>query len=424
MAFKKLNTYTQRWDYIQPYMHNGEAWEEVFHSESNSWYRSSLFIKDEYIGKGTILQRDIRSMPLDPKSDEYAVYMSASTPFTPGGGWGAITSLNTSSQGTQPIHAYLVDSLHPDAHFKAWNGISIGQQSYVKAFQDTYMRGLVPQASWMTPAANGDRGIAIYDVGTGIMREMFSATEGEYRGGGGASVNTPGLKNLAVDNYSLQQTTGISNVAGMHNSLGFIGISEVLMGEINHALCFTAGALRMLNDDGTERVSWPARASDGKLEVFMPEHPLYRGRGNWQGGRYTPTHGQWGRVRADYDPEVNHKTGKKNGKLLQMVIRAAQKYGIVATDTNLWCHAFNAEQGVSWKHAYGADPWSRDGTIAQLLKDPDTGIPDLSVNDFPWDKTEWAPIDWGRPSPDYTYRPNQFNPWFRKHDQNGNNISR
>lgn len=414
MAFKKLNTYTKRWEYIQPYMYNSEAWEEVLRSESNSWYRSSLFLKENYIGKNTILQRDIRSMPLDRKSDDYAVFMDSSSPFHPGGGFPVGTALNTSAQDNQPIHAYLVDSLHPDSNFKNWDGYSVGDQAYVKSFQDTYLKGWVPQASWMLPARNGTKGIALYDVGTGIIREMVDAKEGVYNGPGGVSVNKPGLRNLAKDNYALQQTVGMSNSAGMHDSLGYIGISEAITGEINHALCFSASSLRMLNDDGTNRVSWPARSANGKLENFIPSHPLYKHGGEWVGGMYTPTHGQWGRVRADYDPKVNHKTGLKNGRFLQMVIKAAQKYGIVVTDTNLRAHSFNAEQGISWRHAYGTDPWSPSGIISQLYKDTDTGSPDLSVNGFPWDKTEWAPIDWGRPSPDYVYRPDQFDPWFRK----------
>lgn len=416
MAFKRLNTYTKRWEYIQPYMYESGAWEEVFHSESASWFRSSMFTKDFYPGKGTILQRDISNMPLDKNSDEYAVFMDTVSPLTQNGAFGAKTSLNTSGFGTHPIHAYIVDSTHPDATFKQWNGTSIGEDVITKPFVNTYMKGPVAQPIWAIPARNQDRGIAIYDVGTGIMREMFMAFEGVYNGPGGASINTPGLQNLRNDNYALQQTTGLSNVAGMHNSLGFIGISEAITGEINHALCFTTATFKSINDDLSPRVSWPARAADGKLEKMINGHPgrdtRYRA---WNGVTKTPTHGQWGRVKADYDPTVNHKTGMKNPKFVQMVIRAAQKYGIVATDTNLWCHAFNAEQGIAWKNAYGSDPWEpHTGLIANIYRDPLTGSTDLGMDNFPWDQTEWAPIDWGRPSPDYNLRPHQANPWFRK----------
>lgn len=414
MAFRKFDSYSKRWEYIQPYMHNGEAWEEVFNSESNTWFRSSMFIKDEYIGRGTVLQRDIAHMPLDKKSDQYAVFMDAVTPFYTAGGFGSKTALNTSAFGTQPIHAYLVDSHHPDATFQQWAGKTIGDQHLNKPWVDDILTGPVPQASWMIPAQNGDRGIAIYDKGTGIMREMFMAREGQYNGASGASINTPGLQNLAKDNYGLQQITGLSNVAGMHNSLGFIGISEAIMGEINHALCFTAATLEMLDDRGETRISWPARSADGKLEHYMKDHPLYKNKGWWKGPFESPTHGQWGRVRADYNPEVNHKTGQRNLPFLQMIIRAAQKYGIVATDTNLWVHAFNTEQGRSWKHAYGTDPWSSNGILNQMYWDHDNNRSGLDISGFPWDMTEWAPIDWGRPSPDYNLRPYQHNPWFRE----------
>lgn len=415
MAFKKLNTYSKRWEYVQPYMYDSGAWEEVFLSESNSWFRSSMFTKDFYPGRGTILQRDISNMPLDDNSETYAVFMDTISPLTQGGAFGSKTSLNTSSFGTQPIHSYVVDSTHPDATFKQWNGTTIGEFEITKHFASTYLKGPVAQPIWAIPAQNQDRGIAVYDVGTGIMREMFMAYEGRYDGGGGVSINTPGLQNLRNDNYALQQITGISNVAGMHNSLGFIGISEAISGEINHALCFTAASMRMRNDDLTNRISWPARASDGKLEIMMRDHPLRNTKfGEWNGVTITPTHGQWGRVKADYDPTVNHKTGLKNPKFIQMVIRAAQKYGIVATDTNLWCHAFNAEQGIAWKNAYGSDPWAHNGLIQEIYRDPMTGSTDFGMDNFPWDQTEWAPIDWGRPSPDFNLRPGQRVPWFRE----------
>lgn len=420
MGFKKLNTFTRRWEYIQPYMHNGEAWEEVFRSENEAAYRSSMFIPGEYIGAGTILQRDISNMPVVKDSPEFAQFMDTVSPFQYNGARGSKTSLNTSAWGTQPIHAYLVDSTHPDTEYKYWYGGTTGHN--VREVIDAYLTGPVPSPSWAVPAQNGDRGIAVYDVGTGIMRELFMGHEVEKdgrielrSGACGVSVNTPGLQNLATDNYALQQTTGLSNVAGMHNSLGFIGISEAIVGEINHALCFTTATMRMTYDDRPGRISWPSRGADGKLEHAMPGHPLYKkGPGpDWRGITNTPTHGQWGRVKADYDPEYNHKTGKKNGTFLQMVIRAAQKWGIVATDTNMWCHAFNAEQGRSWANAYGGkDPWDRDGLIGQIHRDPYRDEPDISVDGFPWDQTEWAPIDWGRPNPDYNIRPGGLTPWF------------
>ena len=35
----------------------------------------------------------------------------------------------------------------------------------------------------------------------------------------------------------------------------------------------------------------------------------------------------------------------------------------------------------------------------------------FSVGDFPWDLTEWAPVDWGRPNPDFRLRPSEVFPY-------------
>ncbi|MFC0674690.1 hypothetical protein [Brachybacterium hainanense] len=424
MAPRLLSARAQ-WDWAASYGHDGNAWVEILEGREDDFIRlSSSFDPRTYLGRGTVLQRDIRSMPIAAASDAMASYMSEASPFSPNGAWGSKTSLNTSAYGTQPIHMYVVDSTHPRAVSQIWNATAIETPPLEV---ETYMRGPVPMADWMVPAQNGDRGLAIYDTGTGIMRELFMAqknSSGQWTGGGGYSVAQPGLRNLAADNYALQQRRGLSNVAGMHNSLGFIGIGEALRGEITHALCFTASALRMRRDDGptplegSPLISWPSRGSDGKLENYLPGGPQHAQGKVWNGGTITPTHGQWGRLKAEVDPDHNPRTGKPYPRFLRMIIRAAKTYGLVATDTNLWCHAFNAEQGRVWKHVYGMDPWATGGIIEQLYRDR-YGNSEMAIHEFPWHMTEWAPIDWGRPSPDMNLRPGQIAPWFRDRPRPG-----
>lgn len=413
---KRFSDATKAWEYVSRYEYDGQAWVEILNeTEDDAVVLTSSFNEDTYIGKGTILQRDISEMPVHPKSEEYSQFMWEETPFSPAGGWGSKTSLNTSVYGTQPIHMYVTDSTHPESHFKEMSGaISIGSSADK---YNHYMNGPIPLPTWAIPAQNGDRGLAVYDKGTGIMREYFMVreTDGALKGGGsGYSLVRPGLKHLAEDNYALQQRTGISNVAGMHNSIGFIGIAEAFNKKINHALCFTTSTMRMRYDDGSSYISWPARASDGKLEHYAPGGLKYDPNSSshfHDGLPETPTHGQWGRLKDSVDPMFNPRTQEPFPEFVRVLIEAAKTYGLVATDTNLWCHAFNAEQGRTFKHLYGEDPWAGQGLIDRIYRDRE-GKGGTSVDQFPWDQIEWAPVDWGRPSPDMNLRPGQFIPWF------------
>lgn len=440
---KVFNTLTQRWEWAQGYQHNGEAWLEVMRGDQDeAAVLTSAFDHDGrgYMGAGTVLQRDLSNMPIHPLSDQMARWMWDYTPFSAAGGWGSKTSLNTSSYGTQPVHMYVVDSTHPSTNWVEVRGtIPGGGLPAVEI--ETYMQGKWPAPSWAVPAQNGDRGWALYDTGTGIMRELFGAQwypdknryagmngDGNGYSGGGYSIGNTGLKDLAVTNYALQQRRGIATVSGMHNSLGFIGIAEALNKEIRHALCFTVGAAAtrtLKTADGIPfgGVSWPSRAADGKAEVYAPGGGKYDPNNPnhlHNGVPPTPTHGQWGRLKADVDPMHNPRTGKAYKPFTRVLIEAAKKYGLVMTDTNLWCNAFNAEQGRTWAHMYGSDPWASGGVISKVYKDPadpsGNGDAGTGCDDFPWDRTEWSLIDWGRPSPDWNLRPGQPVPWWSPAD--------
>lgn len=433
-----FNSAAQKWEWAQSYEHNGEAWVEVMRGDQDeAAVLTSMFDHDAgtYIGQGTVLQRGVAGMPVHPLSDEMAQFMWDTTPFRGAGAIGSRTSLNASTYGTGPVHAYVVDSSNPATGWREF-----GSQSRVAGGTDEttelYMRGKIAMPDWALPAdmhavGSGDHGIAVYDLATGIMREWFYSVpqeDGTWGGLGGFSVNTPGLKNLASDNYGLQQRYGLSNVAGMHNSLGFIGIAEALKKKVEHALCFTLAAAHSqarytqggLAYGGT---SWPARGSDGKAENYAPGGSKYASGNAYHfhnGVPPTPGHGQWARLKADVDPMHNPRTGRPYAPFTRVLIEAAKVYGLLATDTNLWCQAFNAEQGLTWKHVYGEDPWSSNGIISQVYSDPDdpSGIQGLSVADFPWDRTEWSLIDWGRPSPDWNLRPGQPVPWWSPSDPN------
>ena len=435
MTSRRFNSVTKRWEWAQAYQHDGQAWMEVMRGDQDeAAVLTSAFDHDGrgYMGAGTVLQRDLSNMPIHPLSDQMARWMWDYTPFSAAGGWGSKTSLNTSSYGTQPVHMYVIDSTHPDCKFATFGEKSTAIGTPAEEIS-TYMRGKIPKYEWMVPAQNGDRGMAIYDVGTGIMREWFMCqpqSDGTWGGGGGYSTGNPGLKDLAVTNYGLQQRRGIATVSGMHNSLGFIGIAEALNKEIRHALCFTVGAAATRTHETADGipfggVSWPSRAADGKAEVYAPGGGRYNpGNPNHlhNGVPPTPTHGQWGRLKADVDPMHNPRTGKAYKPFTRVLIEAAKKYGLVMTDTNLWVNAFNAEQGRTWAHMYGSDPWAGGGVISKVYADPADpsghGNAGTGCDDFPWDRTEWSLIDWGRPSPDWNLRPGQPVPWWSSTDPN------
>ncbi|WP_074039922.1 hypothetical protein [Dermacoccus nishinomiyaensis] len=396
--------------------------------------RLDNFSPENYLGNGTVLQRDVSKMPLDSQSATMAKFMWDISPFQPNGAFGSKTSLNTSKYGTHPVHTYVVDSSHPDMQWAQLDGVS-GISGATEYENTKILSGLMPIMDWMHPARMGDQGFGLYDLGTGIMREYFGMVhweDGTWSDGGrmpaygGYSQNSPGLRNLAKDNYGLQQKVGIATVSGMHNSIGFIGITEALGRKINHALCFTLASARSWQRNNltnlNQLVSWPSRLSDGKLERYIEGDPRRDpNRNAWTGIDITPTHGQWARLKADVDPMHNPRTSRPYKPLTRVLIDAAKTYGLVATDTNLWCHAFNGEQGLTWEQTFGQDPWTPGGPIEKMYREDGlTQGSGLEVDDFPWDRTEWAPLDWGRPSPDWNIRPGTETnrPWWSPTDPN------
>lgn len=384
--------------------------------ESNEWYlpfksrgilgAESRSMYDPYIGAGTVWQRDVRgsNMPIHPKSAQWAQWLwdKSPTPWYTGSvaPWGSRTGINTSVFGTIPIAAYIVDSSVPGCNFQYMDSCGA-------VINQSIMTGAIPWPKHAIPAQNGDRGMAIYDRGTGIMREycMVRGVEGymdenqnstnrHWRAAsGGWSVNRPGLFNLSSDNYGTQCQEGRSAVVGMHVPLGFIGIQEIRRGYIDHALAVTAANLSKL-DNINESASWPATGSDGKAPIEED----------------TLVHGQWMRLPDSVDPNFNPRTGKPyNAMTRKYLIPAAKRYGLVFTDTNAWAHAFNGECGYTEKALYGIDPWSDEGDLKTII-DPLDPPNALSCNDFPWDLVEVAAKDWGRPNPDWILRGN-FLPW-------------
>lgn len=314
-----------------------------------------------YLAAGTVLRRRVRNMPLASNSAAIAAYMPqmprdfAGTRFP----W-LVTSLNTSSY-TIPI--YQVDSTVvgcPTVQF------TIQPSSTLSAAIRPFVEGTIPFPSWAVAAGGGDYPLAIYDRGTGMVREYFQASQtapGQWTATFAGYYQAPsGLADIAFTDPSLQLTAGSSSVVGMMSELGQIGISEALAGEITHALNFT-----ITNSTTSPLYSWPARGGDGKDTT-----------GN------APAEGQWFRIPPDLD-----LTTLNLRPFTLLIARAVQKYGGFASDKNLWCHAFNAEHPAVYQRKTGeVDPWGAGGKVR--LK-----YGSLDPNDFPWQLTQWAPVGWG-----------------------------
>lgn len=391
-----------------------EAWEEArgFPKGGMVNWGSPM---NPYLGEGTIWQRSVASMPLHANSAALANWMWTQTPTrfktvtgTPSGAFGSKTSFNTSASGTAPIVTCVVDSTDPYCEYQYIDSVTLPEGT--TAERDAFIQGRIPWPMGFLPPTGGDKAMAIFDLGTGITREYFGLSPVANKPGhwtattGGFSVANPHYRDFDLTNYATQLQKGSSAVALMHNSLGFVGIDEVRNKRINHALAVT-----LANATGGIPASWPAVWSDGKFPPAEWSGWAEQGgaNGNWPGE--SPRHGQWGRLPMSVDTEYNPRTGFPYNPLTKLLIKAAQEYGFVGTDTNAWCHSFNAESGARDKMLTGVDPWATNGELATHLH-PASPSTAFDVSDFPWDLTEWAPIDWGRPNPDFRLRPNESFP--------------
>lgn len=305
-----------------------------------------------YVANGTVFTRSVATMPLASNSAALAARM----PTMPTNNFGVITSLNTSAYN---IPTYVVDSTVAGCPTASMTVTRAPAGSTLAA----RLNGRIALPAWAEPAGGGDASMAVYDRGTGLMREYFyceKAANGSWTASyGGYFQASPQFTNLKTANYPMQLTQGSSAVVSMLNPLLQVGISEARRGRIDHALDFTmSNALRGVS-------SWPAKQGDGTDPNLN-----------------TPAEGQWFRI----PPQIKLSSLKLRPFTL-LLAQAAQKYGGMAGDKNLFCHAFNVEHPVNEIHKFGKDPWTTD-----IL----SKYGSLDVNDFPWKLTQWAPINWGK----------------------------
>lgn len=320
-----------------------------------------------YLGEGTVYTRGVADMPLASNSTEIAQYMKVMpSRFN---NRGIITSVNATFFNL-PI--YVVDSSDPTTPFQKviFSGIP-SRPPYGRMNEILYPESGVPMPEYAmaaNPQRSGDSAMAIYDIHTGIIREYFlmikDLTNGYWGGNyGGWSQD---MFDLANKNYAMQHIEGSDFVVKMIGGLAQIGIEEARRGVVNHAICFTAADARK----GV--ISWPAKGSDGR-----DTNPN------------APAQGQWFRLPPDLDLNTLNLR-----PFTRLIAETVQKWGGFASDRNAFCHAFNCEPGFQEQALTGKDPWVRGGDLFQKYNG-DLGV----INDFPWELTEWAPVNWGKPEP-------------------------
>ena len=319
----------------------------------------SLFTPHRYIARGTVFTRSVANMPIAANSAELSRTM-ATMPQAFAGKAGfpwLTTSTNTESYN---IPIYVVDSRAGSVPTKTFT------VDHYECKGDPVVHNTnIPCPPHAKPAYGGDMSLAIYDMGTGIMREYFhclptsdgfaAATAAWTQLGAPITAQT-----LAAKDFSMQVTKGSSSVVKMHNPLSQIGLRELAEGVINHAISFTFA-------DYDPLASWPAKQSDGR----------------WTSSP-APRAGQWFRLPPYLD------LGKLNLRPMTLLVcRALQRYGGYAADHNMWCHAVNIES-----------PFSIPGGTKENTIDPIMRLYDATtdcgtiVNDLPWHLMEWAPVDW------------------------------
>ena len=326
--------------------------------KASDWKAGQSIFWPKYIAEGTVYTRSVADMPVLPNSKEIAAYMKR----MPGecNKVGVTTSANLTSFN---LPVYVVDSRDPKAEWATVDVPSFRDHMVNKKHRRVMFSGRIPVPEWAKRAEGGDHSMAIYDIGTGILREYFCIEKnapGRWTASYGGYVTN--FRTLAKRNYAMRMENGTCFAPGILGGPAQIGVEEARRGKICHAVCFTMAS-------PAKKTSWPGFQNDGKNE-----NPL------------APCECQWFRL----PPKLNLR--KLNLKpLTYLVAKAVQEHGGFASDKNLFCHAFNFEPGYAEEHRTGKDPWAKGGQLWEKYQ-----LRDNLMNDFPWELTEWAPPDWGK----------------------------
>jgi hypothetical protein len=215
----------------------------------------------------------------------------------------------------------------------------------------------VPIPDNAVPAAGTDGQLTIYSPETDQLWEFWKAkrVNGQWQACWGGRIDNVSTSYAYFDNGFGTAATGLA-LSG-----GAVLVKDVQAGVIDHAL-----SLQVVNAAIYTNFSWPAQRSDGqdKSANAIPEGTRFR-----------------------LDPSVNVDSLKLT-PIAKMVAKAAQKYGFIITDKG-GAVAITAESPSATVAATGTNP----------IKTAMAGKASYEIfKNFPWDKMQALPRDYGKPT--------------------------
>lgn len=215
----------------------------------------------------------------------------------------------------------------------------------------------VPVPPNAVPARGTDAALTLYDPAADKLWEFWQMrkdSRGQWAACWGGRIDRVSSSIGVFANPYGASASGLATVAGA------ISLDEALRGRIDHAL-----NLGVVEVGRFTAVSWPANRSDGG--TTSPDAVVM---------------GQ--RLRLDPKLDLSKYNLTPFG---QMVARAAQKYGFIVTES-AGAVGVSTESGVTTRGGKQVDRWSEilGGPAYQALRD------------FPWDKLQALPADYGKPA--------------------------
>lgn len=214
----------------------------------------------------------------------------------------------------------------------------------------------VPIPATAVPAGGTDGELTVYDRASDTAWEFWQARK---RPGGEWSACWGGrIDKVSTNPGIFAKPFGVS-ASGLLMAPGVISLEDFRRGRIDHAMYLAIIAPAMWN-----QVSWPANRSDG---FSRDANALAQGQ----------------RLRLDPTLDIGSLGLTPVG---DMIARAAQKHGFIVADT-AGAVSVVTESGSAVRGARGGNPWN------ELLAGPAYE----AMRNFPWDKVQVLPRDYGKP---------------------------
>ena len=217
----------------------------------------------------------------------------------------------------------------------------------------------VPIPPYAEPADGTDAEMTIYQPASDTVWEFWQArkTNGQWQACWGGQLTHASASSGIFPNYYGTTATSLPFLGGQ------ITVAELRRGEINHAM-----GIALVDAEAWNIFSWPATRSDG----WNPKHAPNRIPEGLR-FRLDPT--------VDVDSLSLHPIGK-------VIAKAAQKYGFVVWD-KAGGISLRAENPKSYTTRGQPDPY-----VELFGKTPAWAL----FNNFPWDKLQFLPMDYGQPA--------------------------